>query len=101
MVEYGSSVRFFRSLGHPRRWPEVLAVFRNSTPLNVKLFQLQGVPADFLILSVIATAIWTSGALSAVAVSAHYPQYQSTAVLLSGLVTAFAAIAFSTAALYR
>lgn len=95
MVEFGSSLRFFRSLLHPRRWPELVAVFRRSTPLNVKLFQLQGVPADFLIMNVVATAIWTSGALSAVAVSAHYPEYQSTAVLLSGLVNAFAAIAFS------
>jgi hypothetical protein len=49
----------------------------------------------FLAFNVFATAVWTIGALSAVYCSGANPEYSSTALLLSGLVNAFAAIAFS------
>lgn len=50
---------------------------------------------DFLCWNVFATAIWTVGALCALYVSAIIPKFEATAVLLSGLVNSFAAIAFA------
>ncbi|MGM9999601.1 MAG: lipid II flippase family protein [Candidatus Bruticola sp.] len=52
-------------------------------------------PWDLLGWNIFATAIWTVGALAALQVSAIYPDLAATAVLLSGLVNSFAAIAFS------
>lgn len=52
-------------------------------------------PWDLLSWNVFATAVWTVGALAALQVSALYPDLAATAVLLSGLVNSFAAIAFS------
>lgn len=52
-------------------------------------------PWDLLSWNIFATAVWTVGALAALQVSALYPDLAATAVLLSGLVNSFAAIAFS------
>lgn len=52
-------------------------------------------PWDLLGWNIFATAVWTVGALAALQVSALYPDLAATAVLLSGLVNSFAAIAFS------
>ncbi len=93
--EFGSLVGCIKAHLNPKRWPAVLAAFLNSTPLGVKFGRLNGVSADFLLINIFANAVWTAGALCAVFVSAQYPQYATTALLLSGLVNAFAAIAFS------
>jgi hypothetical protein len=69
--------------------------FRHRHPMAASLGRLQGIPPGFLIFNIFATAVWTVGALSAVYCSAVFPNYKSTALLLSGLVNAFAAIAFS------
>jgi len=53
------------------------------------------IPRDFLLWNVAASAVWTVGALCALHVSALLPRFEATAVLLSGLVNAFAAIAFT------
>ena len=52
-------------------------------------------PLDFLAWNIAASAVWTVGALCALHVSALLPRFEATAVLLSGLVNAFAAIAFT------
>lgn len=69
--------------------------FRPPSLLGVRLFKLDGVPVDFLIVNAVATAIWTVGFLCAIMASALNTEYQQTSLLLSGLVNAFAAIAFS------
>ena len=53
------------------------------------------IKGPFLLWNICATAIWTVGALCALYVSAAVPQLEATAVLLSGLVNSFAAIAFA------
>ena len=55
----------------------------------------RNVMGAFLGWNIFATAIWTVGALCALYVSAIVPQLTATAVLLSGLVNSFAAIAFA------
>lgn len=94
-LEHRSMVRALLRLAHPRSWLKLLRAFRLPSNLGTRLFRLEGVPADFLVINVVATAIWTVGALCAIYVSAILPQYAATAALLSGLVNAFAAIAFS------
>ncbi|MBS2035280.1 DUF2837 family protein [bacterium] len=69
--------------------------FAGRYPLKARLGDLAGIPVSFLLFNVFATAVWTIGALSAVYCSGAKPEYSSTALLLSGLVNAFAAIAFS------
>jgi hypothetical protein len=60
-----------------------------------RIGQLHGIPVGFLFFNVLATAVWTVGALAALYCSAAMPQFSSTAILLSGLVNSVAAIAFS------
>ena len=91
----GSTVRVMTRHLRPSRWSQPFKAFFAPTHLGVRLFRLEGVEPGFLLFNVVATSIWTVGALSALFVSAQYPQYKSTAVLLSGLVNAFAAISFS------
>lgn len=90
-----SMVQALLRLLHPRTWLTLLKTFRPPSNLGVRLFRLEGIPVDFLLINVVATAVWTVGALSAIYVSAILPRYAATAALLSGLVNAFAAIAFS------
>lgn len=93
--EFGSLAGCIKAHLNPRRWKSLLTAFLDSSPLGVRLGQLKGVSADFLVINVFANAIWCAGALCAVFVSAQYPKYATTALLLSGLVNAFPAIAFS------
>lgn len=95
-MEYRQSMlRVLRRLAHPRSWITVLGSARPPSWMGVRLLALDGIPADFLVINVLATAVWTAGALCALLASAIVPAYAATAVLLSGLVNAFAAIAFS------
>lgn len=84
-----------RGCARPSVLTEALGHFGKRHPMPASLGRLQGIPAGFLLFNVFATAVWTVGALSAVYCSAVFPNYKSTALLLSGLVNAFAAIAFS------
>ena len=79
----------------PRAWRVFLGSARRPSLMGTRLFSLEGVPKTFLIANVIASSIWTVGALAAITVSGLNPQYKQTALLLSGLVNSFAAIAFS------
>ena len=82
-----------------RRQPGWLGIFRsfyNRYPLQVRPFQLGTLPRGFLIYHALAMAVWTVGALCALHASAVLaPEVAATAVLLSGLVNAFAAISLS------
>ena len=82
-------------LARPRAWKVLLKAVRKPSNLGVKLFKLEGVPVGFLLANIFATAVWTVGVMAALLVSAELPGMEQTAVLLSGLVNAFAAIAFS------
>ncbi len=82
-------------LASPSGWKTLLSSLRPPSNLGIKLFKLEGVPVDFLVINVLATAVWTVGALCAVYVSAELKAYAATALLLSGLVNAVAAICFS------
>ncbi|GMU56922.1 MAG: hypothetical protein AMXMBFR33_60680 [Candidatus Xenobia bacterium] len=82
-------------LGRISGWRTLLSSFRPPGNLGIRLFRLEGVPADFLWFNVLATAVWTVGALCAVYVSAVLPSLETTALLLSGLVNAVAAICFT------
>lgn len=82
-------------LARPSGWRTLLGSLRPPGNLGIELFKLEGVPVDFLIINVLATAVWTVGALCAVYVSAELSRYAATALLLSGLVNAVAAICFS------
>lgn len=79
----------------PKAWRELLRSARRPSMLGSKLLGLQGLPKSFLFFNIVATAIWTVGALSAVTVSGLYPEHKQTSLLLSGLVNSFAAIAFT------
>lgn len=92
----GSMVRTFLSAINPLNIGKIISCLRRPSNFNVSLFNLEGVPAGFLIWNVVGTAIWTIGVLCALYVSAKYPQYEVTATLLSGLVNSVAAIIFST-----
>lgn len=95
-LEYRQSLaRALMRLARPQAWKIMLCCLRPPSNLGVKLFRLQGVPAGFLWANVFATAVWTVGVMAALLVSAELPDKAQTAVLLSGLVNAFAAIAFS------
>jgi hypothetical protein len=79
----------------PRGLRALGGCLRPPSLLGTRLFRLEGLPADFLLFNVAATAIWTVGALAALLASALRPEFAATAVLLSGLVNSFAAIAFN------
>lgn len=76
-------------------WGRAWDSLRAPGTLGVKPFQLGRVPAGFLLINVLATAVWSVGVLASLLVSAQHPEMAQTAVLLSGLVNAFAAISFS------
>ncbi len=95
LVEIIAQRGVIKGLYHPRVWVASLGAFSKRTVMNAPLFKLQGISPHFLYFNIFATAVWTIGALSAVYCSAVFPQFKSTALLLSGLVNAFAAIAFS------
>ncbi|MFN8608604.1 MAG: DUF2837 family protein [Vulcanimicrobiota bacterium] len=88
--EYGT-----KALLNPRRVLPVLLKFKDRYPLGVRIGQLHGIPKDFLLFNIFATAVWTVGGLSAIYCSVSIREFKNTALLLSGLVNSFAAIAFS------
>ena len=91
----GSMVRVL--LGLPT-WRGIKALFGCwRSPLNLRGWTAGSgrIKGSFLVWNVCATAIWTVGALCALYVSAAIPRLEATAVLLSGLVNSFAAIAFA------
>ncbi|MCA9796221.1 MAG: DUF2837 family protein, partial [Candidatus Eremiobacteraeota bacterium] len=79
----GSMIGALMRMLRPASWLKLVRSFRLPSNLGCRLFKLDGVPADFLLFNVAATAVWTVGALAAVYVSAVIPQYKTTAVLLS------------------
>lgn len=95
-LEYRQSLlRALLRLARPQAWKVMFGAIRPPSNMGVKLFRLEGVPAGFLLANVFATAVWTVGVMAALLASAELPKMAQTAVLLSGLVNAFAAIAFS------
>lgn len=90
-----SMVGALLNLSRPRTWKVVLRSLRAPSLLGVRLFKMEGLPSKFLWFNVVATAIWTVGALAAITVSGLQPEFKQTALLLSGLINSFAAIAFS------
>ena len=91
----GSLLRALLNLKSPKAWKTGFKAIRPPGMMGTTLFQTEGLPKAFLFFNVVATAIWTVGALSAIAVSGLHPEFKQTALLLSGLVNSFAAIAFS------
>lgn len=91
----GSLTKALINLSRPQAWRTTFGGFRRPGLLGTKLFQFEGVPKKFLLFNIIATAIWTVGAISAITVSGLHPEVKQTSILLSGLVNSFAAIAFS------
>lgn len=80
----------------PDHWAGIVRSFCQRYRLRVQAFRLDGIPKGFLICNVLATAVWTVGALCAVYASAVVAsEFSATAVMLSGLVNAFAAICLS------
>lgn len=88
----GALIHLLRSR---RAWGQVATSFRRPSLMGTKLLSLNGLPSGFLLTNVVASAIWTVGALAAITVSGLHPELKQTAILLSGLVNSFAAIAFS------
>lgn len=95
-IKYRESlIRALINLLKPKAWKTAIKAIRPPGLMGTSLFKLEGLPRAFLFFNVAATAIWTVGALSAIAVSGLHPEFKQTALLLSGLVNSFAAIAFS------
>ena len=83
-------------LANPKAWPQLTRHALTRYPLQARLFQLQGIPLGFLCSNILATAVWTIGALCAVYASAVVSEeFSSTAIMLSGLVNSVAAISMS------
>lgn len=93
--KYQSLPTVLLKIALPRNWYRILRCLRPPSNLGVRLWNLEGLPLGFLLFNVLATAIWTVGVLCAAYVSAIYPDYARTSLLLSGLVNAVAAILFS------
>lgn len=94
--KYNSMVKVLLSLFFkPKNWLKVIKCFRRPSMMGVKLFNMEGAPSGFVYFNILATGIWTVGALCAIYASAVNPEFKRTSVLLSGLVNAFAAILFS------
>ncbi len=91
----GSMVRVLLGVWTPRGVRSLLSCLRS--PMVLVSWSRGGrrLPLDFLVWNIAASAVWTVGALCALHVSALLPRFEATAVLLSGLVNAFAAIAFT------
>ncbi|MFH1454366.1 MAG: DUF2837 family protein [Armatimonadota bacterium] len=92
----GSMVKVVLMALNPLNLPKIIKCFKRPTNFGVSLFNLEGLPAGFLIWNVIGTGIWTVGVLCALYVSAVRPEYKVATVLLSGAVNSIAAIIFST-----
>ena len=69
----GSMIGALMRMLRPASWLKLVRSFRLPSNLGCRLFKLDGVPADFLLFNVAATAVWTVGALAAVYVSAVIP----------------------------
>ena len=91
----GSMLRVLLALPSPRGVRALFQSLRSPAALATWPRGASRLPWDFLAWNVGATAVWTVGALCALYVSALQPRFEATAVLLSGLVNAFAAIAFT------
>jgi len=92
---HGSMIKVLLKTLHPAKWKTIISCFTVPSNYGVSLLKTEGVPRGFLIFNIFATAIWTVGVLCAMYASALNEEYARTAVLLSGLVNAFAAIMFS------
>lgn len=79
----------------PRTWKKVVRSIRSPGHMGVKPFRLGELPKGFLLINVLASALWSVGILATLSVSAQVPQLAQTAVLLTGFITAFSAISFS------
>lgn len=90
-----SMIRALLNLVRPSSWRTVASSFRRPSMLGVSFFKLGTIPKTFLYFNIAATAIWSVGALASITVSGLKPELTQTALLLSGLVNSFAAIAFS------
>ncbi len=95
MDRHQSMLKVLLRLAKPSTWAMLAATPRMPSMMGVGLGRLSGVPLDFILVNILATAIWTVGALCAMLASAREPEFAATAVLLSGMVNAFAAIAFT------
>ncbi len=91
----GSMIKVLAGLLHIKKWKNIHTVIAPPSNFGVSLLHLEGVPINFLIFNIFATAIWTVGVLCAMYASALNSDYARTAILLSGLVNALAAIMFS------
>ncbi|HPZ08712.1 MAG TPA: DUF2837 family protein [Candidatus Eremiobacteraeota bacterium] len=92
---HGSMIKVLIKTLKPSSWKNIYKAFAFPSNFGVSLLKLEGVPANFLIFNIFATAIWTVGVLCAMYASAENKDYARTAILLSGLVNALAAIMFS------
>ncbi|MBE0466864.1 MAG: lipid II flippase Amj family protein [Candidatus Desulforudis sp.] len=82
----------------PRRiWRSLTGVHlpRAAAVRNATLERLP-IPKGFLLANVVVTGIYTTGVLSALYAGALFPQYRSTAVLLSAIVNGFATVLVAT-----
>ena len=93
--DHGSMVRVLLGVWTPRGARTLLGCLRSPVVLVSWSRGGRRLPLDFLAWNIAASAVWTVGALCALHVSALLPRFEATAVLLSGLVNAFAAIAFT------
>lgn len=91
----GSMFKVLLGLPTVRGIKALWGCWRSPLQLNGWTKGSRQVGGPFLFWNVCATAIWTVGALCALYVSAAVPHLEATAVLLSGLVNSFAAIAFA------
>jgi hypothetical protein len=78
-----------------RAWGMAAGSLRRPSLMGSRFLRLKGLPKTFLLANIVATSIWTVGALAAITTSGLHPELKQTALLLSGLVNSFAAIAFS------
>lgn len=91
----GSMIKVLTGLLNIKKWKNIHTILAPPSNFGVSLLKLEGVPVNFLIFNIFATAIWTAGVLCAMYASALNSDYARTAILLSGLVNALAAIMFS------
>ncbi|MEQ8189922.1 MAG: DUF2837 family protein [Candidatus Eremiobacterota bacterium] len=95
LEKQGSMIKVLTGLLHIKRWKNIHTVVAPPSNFGVSLLKPEGVPINFLIFNIFATAIWTVGVLCAMYASAINSDYARTSILLSGLVNALAAIMFS------
>ena len=95
LEQQGSMIKVLTGLLDIKKWKNFHTILARPSNFGVSLLNLEGVPVNFLIFNIFATAIWTAGVLCAMYASALNSDYARTAILLSGLVNALAAIMFS------